>query len=203
VVVSRFGIFVLETKYYNGWIFGNARQKMWTQSIYGRNMQFPNPLHQNHLHVLAVAKFLGQPERAVHSLVFFVDGDFRTEMPENVIGSDLCGWIGQRRQVLLSEETVHAACMKLEDHQRAIDRKAAQALHAKELRERRKKPADEPLLSREPEAAAAPSDSLPPRLPASPWNHAAVRSGTFPPMAQEPSGDPSTVPSGRIAAGSP
>ena len=125
VVVSRFGIFVIETKYYNGWIFGNARQKKWTQSIYGRSTQFPNPLHQNHLHVLALQKFLGLADRSFHSLIFFVDGDFRTEMPENVISSDLCGWIGTRAQVLLSEEAVHSVFTKLEDLERMTDRKAA------------------------------------------------------------------------------
>lgn len=174
VVVSRFGIFVIETKYYNGWIFGNARQKKWTQSIYGRNTQFPNPLHQNHLHVLALKAFLGLPERSFHSLVFFVDGDFRTEMPENVIGSDLCGWIGQRRQVLLNEEVVHTVFMKLEDLERSTDRKAAHALHVRELKARRSKPAAVvPAalpVSMLPEESAVLPGKLPPPLPESPWN---------------------------------
>lgn len=168
VVVSRFGIFVIETKYFNGWIFGNARQKMWTQSIYGRNTQFPNPLHQNHLHVLAVAKFLGVPERCVHSLVFFVDGDFRTEMPENVIGSDLCGWIGLRRQVLLTDEATHQVYMKLEDLERMTDRKEARVQHLKELKARHKKPAEVPVAV--PETTVVAAGILPPPLPASPWN---------------------------------
>lgn len=190
VVVSRFGIFVIETKYCNGWIFGNGRQKKWTQSIYGRNTQFPNPLHQNHLHVLALQKFLGLPERSFHSLVFFVDGDFRTEMPENVIGSDLCGWIGTRRQVLLSDETSHAVFTKLEDLERMTDRKAAHALHVKELKARHKRPAVEPAPSIEAEMAAAP-----PPLPASPWNVPAMRGVEPLFQVQELPTNPSGVPS--------
>ncbi|QJE94537.1 nuclease-related domain-containing protein [Luteolibacter luteus] len=176
VVVSRFGIFVIETKYYNGWIFGSSRQKMWTQSIYGRNTQFPNPLPQNHLHVLAVAKFLGLPERNVHSLVFFVDGDFRTEMPENVIGSDLCGWIGLRRHVLLSDEAVYTAFMKLEDLDRMTDRKTTRAIHLKELKARRGKPVVGETEADEPQVPAASPGSVPPPLPDSPWNAPNARS---------------------------
>lgn len=163
LVVSRFGIFVIETKYLDGWIFGSARQKMWTQSLYGRNTQFHNPLHQNYLHVLAVRAFLELPERHFHSLVFFVDGDFRTEMPENVIGSDLCGWIGSRNQILLSEEQFQAVVLKVEELGKSTDRKAAHSRHVRELRERRPEPV---AARRERQCEQSPQTvKLPPLLP--------------------------------------
>ncbi|WP_339385147.1 nuclease-related domain-containing protein, partial [Vibrio paracholerae] len=31
IVVSKFGVFVIETKYMKGWIFGSKDQKQWTQ----------------------------------------------------------------------------------------------------------------------------------------------------------------------------
>jgi len=34
VVISNYGIFCIETKAYQGWIFGNADQEYWTQVIY-------------------------------------------------------------------------------------------------------------------------------------------------------------------------
>ena len=34
IVVSPYGIVVIETKNYKGWIFGTERQKIWTQKIY-------------------------------------------------------------------------------------------------------------------------------------------------------------------------
>ncbi len=34
VVVSQFGVFVIETKNMKGWIFGSEDQAMWTQSLY-------------------------------------------------------------------------------------------------------------------------------------------------------------------------
>lgn len=37
VLLSPFSIFVIESKNYKGWIFGSARQKMWTQKIYKKS----------------------------------------------------------------------------------------------------------------------------------------------------------------------
>jgi hypothetical protein len=34
ILVSRFGVFVIETKNYTGWIFANAEQKSWTQVLF-------------------------------------------------------------------------------------------------------------------------------------------------------------------------
>jgi restriction system protein len=34
VIVSRYGVFVIETKNMKGWIFGSPQQKNWTQKIY-------------------------------------------------------------------------------------------------------------------------------------------------------------------------
>jgi restriction system protein len=141
VVLSRFGVFVVETKNYDGWIFGGARQKMWTQSIFGRNTQFQNPLHQNHLHVLALRSLLGLSDRSFHSLVFFVDGDFRSEMPHNVICSDLCGWIAGHKTTLLSEEALHEAVRRMEKLEKNTHRKTAKALHLQELRSNPDRPA--------------------------------------------------------------
>ena len=36
VIVSHYGIFVLETKNYKGWIYGNENDPQWTQVIYKR-----------------------------------------------------------------------------------------------------------------------------------------------------------------------
>lgn len=51
VVVSSYGIFVIETKGYNGWIFGGENSEYWTQTIYKSKHQFYNPIKQNEGHV--------------------------------------------------------------------------------------------------------------------------------------------------------
>ena len=82
IIVSRYGVFVVETKNMKGWIFGNPDQKTWTQKIYKHSTNFQNPLHQNYKHLKSLESLLGLNDQQVHSLVVF-DGDstFKTEIP--------------------------------------------------------------------------------------------------------------------------
>ncbi|HCZ9047674.1 TPA: NERD domain-containing protein [Vibrio alginolyticus] len=85
IVVSRYGIFVVETKNMKGWIFGSARQKQWTQKIYRHSSKFQNPLHQNYKHIKALETLLGCSEEHLHSVIVFIgDSTFKTEMPPNI-----------------------------------------------------------------------------------------------------------------------
>ena len=58
VVVSEYGIFVVETKNYTGWIYGGADSEYWTQNIYGKKYQLYNPIQQNQGHVKALRRVL-------------------------------------------------------------------------------------------------------------------------------------------------
>lgn len=58
LVISIYGIFVIETKNYQGWIFGNEKSDKWTQVIYNRKNQFRNPVKQNWSHVYALKSIL-------------------------------------------------------------------------------------------------------------------------------------------------
>lgn len=51
VVVSPYGVFVIETKGYKGWILGGENSEYWTQTIYKSRHQFYNPIRQNEGHV--------------------------------------------------------------------------------------------------------------------------------------------------------
>jgi hypothetical protein len=86
ILVSRFGVFVIETKNYTGWIFANAEHGNWTQVTFNDKFQFQNPIHQNYLHVKAVQELLDfVPASAIQSVVVFVgDAEFKTEMPNGV-----------------------------------------------------------------------------------------------------------------------
>lgn len=108
VIVSIYGLFVVETKNMKGWIFGNPTQGKWTQKIYGRSYQFQNPLHQNYKHVQTLRDMLGLGEEQVHSLVVFVgESSFKTRMPENVVqGFGYIRCIRSRREVVLSPTDV-------------------------------------------------------------------------------------------------
>lgn len=70
LVVSQFGIFVVETKNYSGWIFGDDTGSHWTQSFpTGRKERMLNPLRQNEGHISALSKLLGLPKESFHNLV--------------------------------------------------------------------------------------------------------------------------------------
>lgn len=88
ILLSPYGIFVIETKNYNGWIFGGERQRQWTQKIYKNSYKFQNPLHQNYRHVKVLEVILCDliDSTHIHSLVVFTPkSTFKTEMPVNVV----------------------------------------------------------------------------------------------------------------------
>lgn len=63
IVVSPYGVFVIETKGYQGWISGSEYGEYWTQNIYGNKNQLYNPILQNEGHVRFLSyllKDLGQ-----------------------------------------------------------------------------------------------------------------------------------------------
>ena len=104
VVVSPYGIFVVETKNYKGWIFGSADQAQWTQSIYGKKNRFQNPLRQNYRHIKCLSDYLDLPEDRFHSVVFFIgDCKLKTDLPANVMTSGLSGYIKRQTSPILDQ----------------------------------------------------------------------------------------------------
>ena len=71
VIVSNYGIFVVETKSYKGWIFGNANQEYWTQVIFKYKKRFYSPLRQNFAHIKAIEGLLG-PSRLKSPIISLV-----------------------------------------------------------------------------------------------------------------------------------
>ncbi|MFA6189811.1 MAG: NERD domain-containing protein [Sulfuricurvum sp.] len=85
ILVSKYGIFVIETKNMKGWIFGGEHQKEWTQQNFKQKHKFQNPLHQNYRHTKALEEVLGHPSSAFISIIAFVgECKFKTPMPSNV-----------------------------------------------------------------------------------------------------------------------
>lgn len=58
VVVSEYGIFVIETKNYQGWIYGGNYSEYWTQNIFGHKYELRNPILQNQGHIRALKRLL-------------------------------------------------------------------------------------------------------------------------------------------------
>jgi hypothetical protein len=84
ILVSKSGIFVVESKHYSGWIFANASWPTWTQVMFKQKYKFQNPLRQNYKHIRAIQQVLDfVPSGHIHSLVAFTgDAEFKTERPK-------------------------------------------------------------------------------------------------------------------------
>ncbi len=71
LIVSKFGIFVVELKDRSGWIFGNAADAHWSAVHFKKKFRFQNPLRQNYGHMKALEAFLGVDPRVLHGIVVF------------------------------------------------------------------------------------------------------------------------------------
>ncbi|PKG24760.1 NERD domain-containing protein [Niallia nealsonii] len=74
VLLSENGLFVLETKNYAGWIFGNENSRNWTQVIYKQKEKFYNPIWQNHGHIQALKEYLQEElpnDFPIYSIIVF------------------------------------------------------------------------------------------------------------------------------------
>lgn len=93
VVVSRYGIFCIETKSHHGDIYGYSRTGSWKQYLHNKEYNFNSPFRQNGHHVRALEVLLGQNLRApVHSYIAFpnatkvvVDGAIEDMSPYGVV----------------------------------------------------------------------------------------------------------------------
>ena len=108
IIVSEFGVFVMETKNMKGWIYGGEKQKTWTQKIYKHTTKFQNPLYQNYKHVKTIENALGIEHSKIFSVIVFVgDTTFKTEMPDNVTYSGgFIRYIKSKTDKIISQEEV-------------------------------------------------------------------------------------------------
>jgi len=115
IIVSEFGIFVVETKNMRGWIFGSPDQAIWTQKIFKHTNRFQNPLRQNYKHLKTLESFLGIDEDKIHSVVVFIgDSTFKTPMPNNVLhGIGYIRYIKSYRRKVLTKDEVESIIRKI------------------------------------------------------------------------------------------
>lgn len=69
VIVSRYGIFSVETKQYNGFITGNKYDKNWIRHAGKNKYYYTNPIRQNYGHVKALSELLGIDETKIFNVV--------------------------------------------------------------------------------------------------------------------------------------
>lgn len=137
IVVSIYGVFVIETKNLRGWIFGRPNQKTWTLQRYKKRYLFQNPLRQNHKHIRALQLISNIEDKQLYSLVVFVgDSEFKTSMPDNVIyGGRFIQYIESKTEKLLSPKQVIEVTQAIDAHRLAktFKTRRAHVRHVKDL----------------------------------------------------------------------
>ena len=84
VMIHKKGIFVIESKNYGGWIFGNLDQKQWTQCFPNREKyRFYNPIMQNRTHVNALSRQLNINKNCFFSYIVFSNRCELKKIPDN------------------------------------------------------------------------------------------------------------------------
>ncbi|OTG74415.1 NERD nuclease [Acinetobacter terrae] len=140
ILLSPYGIFIIETKNYKGWVFGSERQKMWTQKIFKKSYKFQNPLHQNYKHQKVLEQVLADiigPEYLHSIVVFMPDCEFKTDMPANVFRG--AAWVDYVKN--FKEEVIPA--MKLKRIQLRIEKEVLEKswktnrIHVENLKQRK------------------------------------------------------------------
>lgn len=141
VIISTFGVFVIETKNMTGWIFGTKNEANWVQKLHKKSFKFQNPLRQNYRHVKAVEDITGIPIEHIHSVVSFMgQAKIKTEVPANVTqGTDYIKYIRSFDTPVLTEEQVGFAVNQIQSH-RLKNGFSTNRQHVRNLKERHQQP---------------------------------------------------------------
>ena len=86
IVVSPYGIFVIETKNYKGWIHGSEQSEQWVKNMYGKKYRFRNPIKQNYGHIKALEATLGLTiDKFIPIVVFLGSATLKVKVKSIVI----------------------------------------------------------------------------------------------------------------------
>lgn len=105
ILVADTGIFIIETKHYQGWIFGGSDQNQWTQVIFKKKSRFQNPIRQNYGHLKTLQSlFTLSEDNFIPVVVFTGDAEFKTDLGCSVMKLDgLIPFLAHERPVVIDE----------------------------------------------------------------------------------------------------
>lgn len=140
LVVSKYGIFIIENKNYKGYIYGKQYDKTWTQVIGKSKNAFYNPIAQNYGHIKAIENIIGENYK-IYSIIVFSDKavinrvDIEDRENIKVINeSELITTIESFDKELLSSEEVRMLFNKVLKSMASIQQDMGK--HVKDIKER-------------------------------------------------------------------
>ena len=118
LVISNYGIFIIESKNYFGWITGNDYSDYWLQSIYKFKQKIINPIKQNYGHMKTIKNLLlDYPNLPYYPIVVFTRRSVLkvNTMPDVVYNIDLIKTIKKYRYEFISDDVRDKVFNKLKD----------------------------------------------------------------------------------------
>lgn len=120
IVISRYGIFVIETKSHKGTIFGDCNSKMWTQVLFTKsgqkNYPFYSPYLQNYGHLRNLYKLFNLSYMYFLGIICFTSDSVdisRINCQNAIIINQLGAVILSHTQILFTEQQVLELCNTL------------------------------------------------------------------------------------------
>ena len=125
IVISPYGIFVIETKNYKGWIFGHENSEEWKQSLLGKKRfwgwsseqhKLRNPIRQNAAHARAVKAILKEMGdfTIIPIVVFSNSAELKITTPNHIV----INWCDLRSAI----KSYRYQCISQEDVQRIVNK---------------------------------------------------------------------------------
>lgn len=107
IIISVYGIFVVEIKTMNGWIYGQEKEPTWTQVFFKKKYIFQNPILQNYKHTKTISELIKIPEEKLISIIAF-NGKckFKKKMPHYVLFKYYASYIKNKTKRILTEKEV-------------------------------------------------------------------------------------------------
>jgi hypothetical protein len=107
IIVSVYGIFVIEIKTMNGWIYGEEKEPYWTETFFHKKYKFQNPILQNYKHTKTISELIKIPEEKLISIIAF-NGKckFKKKMPHYVLFKHYASYIKNKTKRILTENEV-------------------------------------------------------------------------------------------------
>ena len=115
IVISVYGIFVIEIKNYKGWITGSDNSEYWTKNMFGNKYKFYNPVRQNKAHISALSRQLGLSfNKFIPIIVFSNRADLKINTVHNVIyTTQINRVIKAYSDIKFSEDDIQKLCNKI------------------------------------------------------------------------------------------
>ena len=136
MIVSLYGIFVIESKNYKGKIYGSYDAEKWSQYINGEQFNFRNPVKQNLGHVIAIERLTRINSKFIIPLVVFT-GSATLKLygcDEVIYDGMLLETIYRYRNKVFSPESMQAYARIIDD--KIDDNAQTKSAHVSAVRQR-------------------------------------------------------------------